>query len=291
MEDRRRIHDLDAESGTIAHGYGHGRQEVRRWVLPPTSSCTVLLLLGAMMFPINPALSREVASDAGPPFHALLELETSAHLLAVLLDCGRAVINEHQDIADGPAAHSTPMTAATFERLLIEEFRSRTGLDLRALHESRVPDKAKRWLPVMLAASKQVMADYESGLKAARGDHPALIPAVFGSRVAARFTDLTGVRLKQTSLMPRNPSNAPDSFERAMLMAFADPSHPREQPISEVTTQSRSLRLMYPLYTTRQCLTCHGEPRGELDRTGHPREGLQLGQNAGAISIVIPLSK
>jgi hypothetical protein len=58
-----------------------------------------------------------------------------------------------------------------------------------------------------------------------------------------------------------------------------------------VTTKSGSLRLMYPLYTTRQCLVCHGGPKGELDKTGYAREGLQLGQNAGAISVVIPLHK
>jgi general secretion pathway protein A len=48
---------------------------------------------------------------------------------------------------------------------------------------------------------------------------------------------------------------------------------------------------MFPLYMTRQCLACHGEPKGTLDKTGYPREGLKLGQNAGAISVVIPISR
>jgi len=50
------------------------------------------------------------------------------------------------------------------------------------------------------------------------------------------------------------------------------------------------VRLMYPLYMTRQCLDCHGEPKGEPDKTGYPREGLRLGQNAGAISVAIHMS-
>ena len=40
---------------------------------------------------------------------------------------------------------------------------------------------------------------------------------------------------------------------------------------------------------SRRCLDCHGEPKGEPDKTGHPREGLRLGQNAGAISVIIPI--
>jgi hypothetical protein len=67
---------------------------------------------------------------------------------------------------------------------------------------------------------------------------------------------------------------------------FAAPDYPREKTISEATAKS-GLRLMYPLYMTRQCLDCHGEPKGALDKTGYPREGLRLGQNAGAISVVI----
>ena len=97
--------------------------------------------------------------------------------------------------------------------------------------------------------------------------------------------------MKQTALAPRNPANAPDAFERAALEAFAEPSYPQEKVISEVTAKGGTIRLMFPLYTTRQCLTCHGEPKGSPDRTGYPREGLRLGQNAGAISVMLPVNK
>ena len=66
------------------------------------------------------------------------------------------------------------------------------------------------------------------------------------------------------------------------------PEYPREKAISEATAKTGMVRLMYPLYMTRQCLDCHGEPKGTLDKTGYPREGLRLGQNAGAISVAIP---
>jgi hypothetical protein len=251
--------------------------------------CPALLALAAAL--TSPAFPRETHPEPGPPFERVLDIETSARLLAVLLVSGRAVINENPEAFDPAVAEGRANSFAGFEQQLLETFRLRSGVDLRDLEAARIPEESKRWLPIMVAVSKQVIEDFRRQGGLAPADFNALIPATFGSRVAVRFTALTGVRLKQTSLAPRNPANAPDAFERATLEAFADPAHPREQAISEVTTKTRALRLMYPLYTTRQCLACHGSPKGELDKTGYPREGLQLGQNAGAISVVIPLDK
>ena len=39
----------------------------------------------------------------------------------------------------------------------------------------------------------------------------------------------------------------------------------------------------------RTCLECHGEPKGEIDVTGHPKEGWAIDDIGGAISIVIPM--
>lgn len=237
------------------------------------------------------AFPRESIPESGPPFHTILELETTARLLAILLDSGRAVINENQDGGKAVDADSKPKALSTFEQQLVDMFRARSGIDLRDLASSRIPEEAKQWLHIMLDVSKQVAANPTPDLVRKDLRFTGLIPAVFGARVASRFSELTGVRLKQTALSPRNPANAPDPFEIAALKSFADSTHPREQSISEVTAKSRSLRLMYPLYMTRQCLVCHGEPKGEPDKTGYPREGVQLGQSAGAISVVIPLHK
>lgn len=226
---------------------------------------------------------------SGVPFHTIIELETTARLLAVLLDSGRNVINEHQALLDEPADGGKDFTPELFEQQLVEVFRSRSGTDLRDLEAARIPAVAKKLLKELVLDSKRVVAESHAETNRPGGGSKELIPAIFGSRVASRFTERTHVRLKQTALMPRNPLNTPDIAERAALETFADPSYPLEKVISEVTAKSRSLRLMFPLYTTRKCLDCHGDPKGELDRTGYPREGFKLGQNAGAISVVIPI--
>jgi hypothetical protein len=258
---------------------------MRRWLIG-------LVLAVAALLASARVSAREKPPEPGLPLQTVVEIETTARLLAILFDSGRAVINENQERLDLPKNEGkADFTPALFEQQLVEVFRSRSGLDLHDLNAGRLPPDAKRLLPVLVTVSKEVLARVQPEQHRRETGYKGIIPAVFGSLVASRFSDSTGVRLKQTSLAPRNPANSPDAFEKATLQMFADPSHPREQPIGEVTAKGRSLRLMYPLYTTRQCLVCHGGPKGGMDKTGYPREGLQLGENAGAISVVIPLHK
>ncbi len=235
------------------------------------------------------AWAKDRQPESGAPFQTIIELEATARLLAVLLDSGRNVINEQQPPFKEQENRGKDFTPELFEQQLLDIFRSRSGTDLRDLESARIPAGAKKLLKELVLDSKQVVAEAQVEINRPGGKLKELIPAIFGSRVATRFTERTHVRLKQTALVPRNPLNAPDTAERAALEAFADPTYPLEKVISEVTAKSGSLRLMFPLYTTRKCLDCHGDPKGELDRTGYPREGLKLGQNAGAISVMIPI--
>jgi hypothetical protein len=49
-----------------------------------------------------------------------------------------------------------------------------------------------------------------------------------------------------------------------------------------------TLRALTPIYYSKDCLACHGHPKGILDISGYPREGAKEGDLAGAISIQIP---
>jgi general secretion pathway protein A len=236
----------------------------------------------------DPAAAKDRPSESGAALQQILELENTARLLAILLDSGRSVVNENLPQFDDPQ-QAGKLTAVTFDRQLADIFLSRSGTDLRDLDQAKIPARSKRLLKELVAVSKEIVAEAQQEMGRPPFGWKGFIPAVFGARAAARFSERTGVRLKQTALAPRNPTNAPDSAEKLALETFADSNYPREKVISEVTAKSRSLRLMYPLYTTRHCLDCHGEPKGERDKMGYAREGLKLGQNAGAISVIIPL--
>jgi len=256
-----------------------------RWII------VLLLIIAIAGWPSSErACAKDRQPESGVPLQTIVELETTARLLAILLDSGRNVINEHQFLFDEQEKTEKDFTSDMFERQLLDIFYSRSGTDLRGLESARISAEAKKLLKELVSVMGQVVTEAQQEMNGRGGGGlKEFIPAIFGARVATRFTERTHVRLKQTALAPRNLLNAPDAVERTALETFADPSYPREKVISEVTAKSGSLRLMFPLYTTRKCLDCHGDPKGELDRTGYPREGLRLGQNAGAISVAIPI--
>lgn len=116
-----------------------------------------------------------------------------------------------------------------------------------------------------------------------------LNPASVGRQVAEIFNETTQFSLKQTRLGARNPDNQPDLSETKMLNQLAD-----DPGISEVWQEESQegrwyFRYMLPLRAEESCLTCHGEPAGERDIAGYPKEGLKLGDLAGAISLTIPM--
>ena len=49
----------------------------------------------------------------------------------------------------------------------------------------------------------------------------------------------------------------------------------------------RGVRVLLPLFYNRQCLACHGNPKGEVDISGYEKEGFKEGDLGGAISIVL----
>ena len=50
-----------------------------------------------------------------------------------------------------------------------------------------------------------------------------------------------------------------------------------------------TFRYVSSLRAERNCLECHGQPAGEKDVTGFKKEGMQLGDLAGAVSISLPM--
>ncbi|OEF98589.1 methyl-accepting chemotaxis protein [Desulfuribacillus alkaliarsenatis] len=116
-----------------------------------------------------------------------------------------------------------------------------------------------------------------------------LNPAAGARLFAEEFEKLTGITMKQTSLQYRMPSNAPDDWEREMLHVFEQ--NPDSDGIfgrGKVNGQE-VYRYMLPLKVNESCLTCHGFPVGELDMSGYPKEGYQVGELRGAISVYTPM--
>ncbi|ALA59602.1 Tll0287-like domain-containing protein [Nitrospira moscoviensis] len=220
------------------------------------------------------------------------EAEETARLLAKLLQSGRLVIEHNQALIDDPHRGDKGFTPEVFERQLREEFRRRTGIDLSTLSQTSttfaVPPLARELLPALIDASRDVVRDAQVVINQRGIGYKNFIPATYGSQAAARFSKRSHVQLKQTTLEPRNPKNEPDDYERSVLQWLAGRPN-GEAYVSELTDAGKTLRVMMPIYYVRECLACHGEPKGEWDISGYPKEGAKEGDLAGAISVRIPL--
>ncbi|MDR1184888.1 MAG: DUF3365 domain-containing protein, partial [Coriobacteriales bacterium] len=92
-----------------------------------------------------------------------------------------------------------------------------------------------------------------------------------------------------TNLTTRKPDDAPDAFEiRALEALYAEPELESYYSLETNEDGSQVFRYVEPLYITDSCLECHGSPKGETDMMGYPREGLEMGDIAGAASIIMP---
>lgn len=119
-------------------------------------------------------------------------------------------------------------------------------------------------------------------------DYKGLHCAIVGKSVAALFSRDSDYSIRFTNLNPRNFSNMPDAYEEEALLAFEDDSSVTESyGFAEVDGQP-SFRYVSVMRVTEDCVGCHGGPEGELDPTGYPKEGWQVGDVAGAVSVVMP---
>ena len=159
-----------------------------------------------------------------------------------------------------------------------------TALRSKALAEART-------LGVEMAAvwdyidSQQTAINYNSNGKY---DFKGIYCSVAGKAIARRFTmQSNGYTIRYVRDNPRTPTDSPDSFERLALDAIYDGS--QEYYDIAAFDSKESFRYVSVLRYKYGCLSCHGDPKGEPDETNYPKEGMAIGDVAGAISIIIPL--
>lgn len=117
-----------------------------------------------------------------------------------------------------------------------------------------------------------------------------LVCVVAAKSISMLFTTETDYSIRFTNDTPRQAANAPDEFEQEALAAFnADPERKAFWRVVDAGDGTRVFRYTEPLYVTESCLECHGGPAGELDQYGYAKEGMQVGEVGGAMSIIEPM--
>ena len=221
------------------------------------------------------------------------DIDETARLIAILLDSGRVTIGVNQSLINDPEKGDKGFTSEVFEAQMVAMFKERTGIDLAHLEGAAIPENAKPLLRQLVEFSKLTIDRYQLPLNIKGIRYKGLIPATFGTETAGMFSRWSGVYLKQTApdKFLRNPKNKADEVESAFLQKLATLSkvHSDEHIVSDRVNNGKAVQVMLPLYYRKDCLNCHGEPKGERDITGGLKEGGKEHELAGAISVRIPL--
>ncbi|WP_302392187.1 ATP-binding protein [Eggerthella sinensis] len=157
--------------------------------------------------------------------------------------------------------------------------------------EQKVLEEA-RLLSKQMASSWEYVDAIQDGINYnsdGRYDFKGVYCSVAGKSIALRFTQRTDCIIRYTRENPRTGSDAPDAFETQALAAFANGEH--EHYGVEEYEGEQVFRYASALEVEYGCLSCHGDPAGELDETGYPKEGMRQGDVAGAVSLIIPMAQ
>ena len=244
-----------------------------------------------LMATISVVIIASLSSSLGYTQDHEQERETS-RLLAILFDSGRLVVGMNQELINDASKGDKGFTPTVFENQVLKVFEQRTGIDL-SNPSDKLPAMAQPLLDRLLEESKRTIESYQTPINIAGISYKGLIPATFGTETAKRFQTWSGIYLRQIApeKFLRNSKNKPDQYEADVLKALAEQASVsgESQPKWDITEGGHALRLMLPLYYSKACLDCHGEPKGQRDISGYPREGAKEGELGGAISVKLPL--
>jgi hypothetical protein len=216
-----------------------------------------------------------------------------ADSLAAMLRASMAVIASKQGKINDPAVGDKDLDGKTVLAESVKRYQQETGRDPDAIDAA---SRHGRLLRAQMDAIVEVMNKNQSMLNAKGIGFKGFIPAVFARLVNVEF----GIRakgeaeIKNTAppSLVRNREAGPDAWETSIIASkFLSTDWPKGRPFS-ATVQDKgqsAFRMMVPEYYGQSCLSCHGEPKGQLDITGYPKEGGKLGQLGAAISITLYL--
>ena len=148
-------------------------------------------------------------------------------------------------------------------------------------------------LSLQMKATWNFMAEnqdrFEATAYSPTGSYQGLHCALAGRTIGKLFTMESDYTTRYVNFNPRNAEDEPDEFEAEALNAFySDPNVTEYYAVTEYEGQE-AYRYLSAMTVQDACLDCHGSPKGELDVTGHEKEGWQTGDVGGALSIVIPM--
>jgi methyl-accepting chemotaxis protein len=114
------------------------------------------------------------------------------------------------------------------------------------------------------------------------------VPVVVAMRTAEEYAGKEGMKFRTPSLHPRNQKNQATEFERRALEAFEKDSSLTEFSERALSGGREVMRYAQPVRVAQDCLQCHGDPAGDQDPFGYPKEGMKVGELRAAFVLEAP---
>jgi len=227
-----------------------------------------------------PAFSRTAGDDA-----------QIAKSLATMLRASRTVISRNQDRINDPNVGDKGLDGKMVLTEATAIYQQATesnpaSMDPNSFHS--------RLIRMQMDSIGEVMDVHQETINRQGVSFKGFIPAVFSRLVNEAFgRRAAGVAEMKVTAPPRllrNPQVQPDEWELQIIETkLQAPSWPKDQAFTATVAKNgtEAERSLFPEYYGRSCLSCHGDPQGEIDITGFPKEGAHEGDLGGIISITL----
>ena len=214
-----------------------------------------------------------------------------ASRLAELLRAGRSIVSNHQTLINDPTIGDKQIDSTRFAKEAVALYAERMG---KEPFSGDLTERDRRLVQAQLDAMREVLDEHQEDINRKGIGFKGFVPAIFARLINEKFAATVGqearVRVTAPEQLVRNRKSLPDAWERQIIQeVFSDPKRAKGEAYMEVAEVDGrpAFRMLLPEYYTDSCLTCHGEPKGEIDVTGYPKEGGKAGDLGGAISIVL----
>lgn len=214
-----------------------------------------------------------------------------AKSLATMLRAGRTVISSNQAKINDPALGDKGLDGKTVVAEAVKIYRDTAGVDPASIDANSRHGKLLR---MEMEAIAEVLDVHQQTINRQGVGFKGFIPAVFARQVGESFgrraVGIAEIKLTAPPKLVRNPKARADVWESKVinekLMAAG---WTKDMVFSEVAESKgkTAYRTAMPEYYASSCLSCHGSPAGEIDITGYPKEGAEIGDLGGVVSITL----
>ena len=208
-----------------------------------------------------------------------------------MLRAARTVISRNQDRINDPAVGDKGLDGKKVLSETIAIYRQSSQIDPAAIDAGSLQG---RLIQMQMDSIAEVMDVHQETINRQGVGFKGFIPAVFARLVNEAFgrraAGIAEIKVTAPPRFLRNPQVQPDPWELDVIQSrLLSESWPKDQAYSAAVEKNGkpAQRTLMPEYYGRSCLSCHGDPQGEIDITGFPKEGASEGDLGGIISITL----